>query len=306
MRASVNNGFRAPSLQQRYLTSINAASINSGGHVLRGTFPNDHSVIKALGIPPLTAEKTINIGGGFTSTISKGISLTVDAYWIQIKDRIVLSGSLDKSIPAVAQILNNLPGNPVDQVQFFTNAINTRTSGIDIILDGNWKIRKARLGISIATNFTSTHLFGDIKTSSKLPADSLNINTVFNIEEQVKVEDGQPGDKIILSTTYKKGKVGFIVRNTRFGKTVIAPIYRNPTRIVYESFSPKILTDISFSYSPKDWVTLTVGANNVFNVYPDRLKSYENTTQGSWIYSPEASPFGFNGGYYFVSMNFCF
>jgi hypothetical protein len=59
-------------------------------------------------------------------------------------------------------------------------------------------------------------------------------------------------------------------------------------------------------FTRKGRVNLTVGANNVFDVYPDRLKSYENTLQGSWIYSPEASPFGFNGGYYFVAMSFNF
>jgi len=173
-----------------------------------------------------------------------------------------------------------------------------------MILHGNWNIHKASLGISLAANFTSTHLFGDIKTSDKLPADSLITNKLFNIEDIAKIEKGQPDNKIVLSIIYKTGKTKLIVRNTRFGKTSIAPIFTNPTRVIYESFSPKILTDISLTYSLKTWVTLTLGANNVFNVYPDRLKYYENTVQGSRIYSAEASPFGINGGYYYVSMAF--
>jgi iron complex outermembrane receptor protein len=309
VRASAGNGFRAPSLQQRYMNAIQTSFVNNGGvlnPVIRGSFPNDHEVIKALGIPLLTAEKTINVSGGFTSSISNHISLIVDAYWIQIKDRIVLSGTLDRSMPAVKKILDSIPGFRVDQVQFFTNAINTRTKGMDIILDGNWNSRKASLNISLAANFTSTHLFGDIKTSDKLPADSLNTNTVFNIEEKIRIEKGQPTDKIILSVNYKRGKTSLMVRNTRFGKTTIGPVFRNPTRILYESFSPKILTDISLAYCLRTWVTLTLGADNVFNVYPDRLRNYENTVQGSWIYSAEASPFGFNGGYFFVNMLFNF
>ena len=90
-------------------------------------------------------------------------------------------------------------------------------------------------------------------------------------------------------------------RNTRFGKTMIATLGSPP-----ETFSSKILTDISLDYSLKTWVTITAGANNIANIYPDRLKHYENTSQGSWIYSPEASPFGFNGGYYFPNLNFNF
>ena len=309
LRASVNNGFRAPTLQQRWVNSISQILVNSGQgriYVKRGIFPNNHDLIKAFGIPLLSAEKSINVSGGITSTISKRIHLTVDAYWIQIKNRIVLSGTLDKTIPAVRSILDSYPALRVDQVQFFTNAINTRTKGIDLVFDGNWNIRKANLGVSLAANFTSTRLFGDIKTSEKLPADSLTTNKLFNIEDIERMEKGQPGDKIILSVLYKIGKTKLIVRNTRFGKTSIAPIFTNPTRILFESFSPKILTDISLIYYPKTWVTMTLGANNIFNVYPDRLKYYENTVQGSRIYSPEASPFSFNGGYYFVNMNFNF
>ncbi len=307
LRASVNNGFRAPALQQRWQNAVSQILINTTQGrvpVMRGTFPNNHALIKALGIPTLTAEKAINISGGLTTTILNRINLTVDAYWIQIKDRIVLGGALDKSIPAVKNILDNFPGIQVDQVQFFTNAINTKTKGLEIVADGNWKIHKANLGISLAANFTSTHLFGAIKTSDKLPADSLTTNRLFNIEDIARIEKGQPRDKIILSVIWKAGKTKWILRNTRFGETAIAPIFTNPNRVMYESFSPKILTDISLAYTLTRWVTITLGANNIFNVYPDRLKYYENTVQGSRIYSAEASPFGFNGGYYYVGMAF--
>jgi len=66
------------------------------------------------------------------------------------------------------------------------------------------------------------------------------------------------------------------------------------------------INDVSLTYSPKEWIALTLGANNIANIYPDRLKNYANTFQGGWVYSPEASPFGFNGGYYFIAMSFNF
>ena len=77
---------------------------------------------------------------------------------------------------------------------------------------------------------------------------------------------------------FSKGKFGFIFRNTRFGNTATTTLFGNPSDTLYESFSPKILTDISINYSPRSWLTITVGANNVFNVYPDRLKNYGNTS----------------------------
>jgi len=134
----------------------------------------------------------------------------------------------------------------------------------------------------------------------------LNTNTLFNIQERTKIKNGQPHDKVILAMTYKRGKTEFVLRNTRFGRTSTATIFANPNRTLYEFFSPKILTDISFNYSPKAWITLTLGANNLFNVYPDRLKNYGNTVEGMVVYSNEASPFGYNGGYYFVNMEFHF
>jgi iron complex outermembrane recepter protein len=304
LRGSVNNGFRAPSLQQRYQTSLSEIwtgplRINS----FRGTFPNSHKVVGALNIPSLTAEKSININGGITSSLSKNIHISIDAYWIQIKNRIVLSGSFERrqgnKLDSILKIYPEL--NNITLVSFFTNAINTRTKGIDIIIDGNWNNKKESFGLSLAANFNSTQLYGKIKTSDKLETIAQSATTLFNNEDKARLEKGQPGSKIILSINYKTGNIKLNIRNTRFGKTMIAPLTTDP-----EYFSSKILTDISLAYSISSWATITIGTNNIANIYPDRLKHYDNTGQGSWIYSPEASPFGFNGGYYFATMTFNF
>lgn len=303
LRASVNNGFRAPSLQQRYLTSIGYTLNSRHETIVGGIFPNAHKVVRAINVPLLTAEKTINVSGGFTSTILKNVSLTVDAYWIQIKNRIVLSGSFERI--QLAGILNQYPElNAINRVSFFANAINTRTKGIDIVLDGNWSSKIESFGISLAANFNSTRLFGEVKTSDKLATISRSSNTLFNSEDIARIEKGQSGSKILLSTIYQTGKIKLMIRNTRFGKTMIAPL--SVPAVPVENFSSKVLTDVSLSYSLKKWATVTMGANNIANIYPDRLKHYPNTSQGGWVYSPEASPFGFNGGYYFLSMSFNF
>ena len=303
IRASVNNGFRAPSLQQRYHTSI-AEGLNSRREtIVGGTFPNTHEVVRALNVPLLTAESSINISGGVSSTISKNINFTVDAYWIQIKDRIVISGNFVRrpgnSLDSILKLYPNLKA--VNQVAFFSNAVNTRTKGIDVIVDGSWNNKNESLAINLAANFNSTRLYGPVKTSDKISTIEGSSNTLFNSEDSIRMEKGQPGSKIILLMTYKTGKTKLIIRNTRFGKTMIAPL-----GLPQETFSPKILTDVSLTYSPKEWMAFTFGANNIANIYPDKLKNYANTFQGGWVYSPEASPFGFNGGYYFVELNFSF
>ncbi len=152
----------------------------------------------------------------------------------------------------------------------------------------------------LAGNVTQTRLFGKIKTADKLPADSTNTNTLFSRYNRGRLELGQPDSKIILSLNYKTNKFGFLLRNTRFGKTTI--LFNNPARMDNENLSPKILTDVSFNYSPKPWLTFTVGANNVFNVYPDPLKDYRNTQEGALIYPMEATPFGYYGEFYFVGI----
>jgi iron complex outermembrane receptor protein len=198
----------------------------------------------------------------------------------------------------VDYLLRNYPG--VDRVQFFVNAINTTTQGVDIVLNGKWNVKNANLTAMLACNFTRTRLYGDIKTAGKLKTDSMNTATLFSREERGKLERSQPASKIILSLQYKTDKLGFLLRNTRFGETATLSI--NPAQNPDEVFSSKILTDVSVSYTPNSWLSLTAGANNVFNVYPDRIKDYRNTQEGMYIYAQETTAFGFNGGYYFVSV----
>ena len=220
IRGSVSNGYHAPALQQIYYSSTGSGWKNVGGvnvPVSLGMFNNSSSVVQAFGVKPLQPENSMNLGGGFTSTISSHINLSVDAYWIQINNRIVLSGRFDRTNPEVNRILQNLPD--IDEVQFITNAINTKTRGIDIVMNGNWKIHKANLGFMLAANFTRTNVFGPIQPTDNLQVNSTNKNKLFNMEEKAKIENGQPGSKIILTTTFSKGKFGFVIRNTRFGNT---------------------------------------------------------------------------------------
>jgi iron complex outermembrane receptor protein len=305
LRGSVSNGFRAPSMQQRYfsLVTFGTRPVVGGGTTgaKRGIFNNDHPVTKIFGVPSLEAEKSVNLSGGLTSTISQQIYLTIDAYWIQIKNRIILSGNFDRfTNPQVDSLLKDpslINYSNVDIVSFFANAINTRTQGIDVVIHGKWQIRKVQLIAILAGNFNQTRLFGDIKVASNLPATDVNKNTLFTNENKAEIETGSPRNKFILSLNFKKEKFGFLIRNTRFDKVI-----DYNTGGTSEVNTPKILTDVSISYSVKSWLILTGGANNVFDVYPNRIKNYVNTNEGRLIYT--SSHFGNSGGYYFLSMNF--
>jgi iron complex outermembrane receptor protein len=304
LRGSVSNSFRAPPLQQAYYSSTINNWLDSNGvriPAVVGIFRNDHDVIsRGFGVPKLKPEKAINISGGFTSYISSHLSLTVDAYWIQIKDRIVFSGRFNKTKnPDVARILQPYPD--IGVVQFTCNAVNTRTIGGDMVLNSRWNLFKGQFGFTLAANFNQTRIFGIVQSAANLTSDSVNTNTLFDRGEIGRLENLQPSSKIILTTFYNRGNWNLTMINRRFGSTEY--IHETDSNRD-EFFSAKIVTDLNVKFSPKTWYSLTIGCNNIFNITPDGVKNYANTNDGRATYGSQYLPFSPNGGYYFLSMAF--
>ena len=307
IRGSVSNGFRAPSLQQRYYSLVTQPSTPgiSSRPYKQYTFRNESKIAEDFGIPSLNAEKSLNLNAGITWKLTKQVNLIADAYWIQIRDRIVLSGFFSrKNNTVVNQILSQYLYNDIFSVAFFTNAINTKTRGIDIAFKGKWKINKSMLEILLSANFNHTGLYGEIKKAGKLPDDSVNANQLINREERGKIEKAQPANKIILLLNYNVGKWGIVVNNTLYGK--VSRYFNGNDLTLDEVFSSKIVTDLSAFYTISKWFTISAGARNLFNVYPDRIKKPENTMEGRWVYSNNVTQFGYMGGYYFMNMSLTF
>ncbi|RYF79864.1 MAG: TonB-dependent receptor, partial [Chitinophagaceae bacterium] len=300
LRGSVSNGFRAPSMHQRYFSSVATVFISNGTTLVpvqNGTFNNESAVAKAFGIPTLKAEKSMNYSAGATSRFG-GFNVTADLYMIDIKDRIVLTGSFTKSSPVVAQLLANYPD--VNSVAFFTNAIDTRTKGIDVVISRNARLGKSTVNLSLAANFNKTEVTESRPLPDQLKSDpTLAEGVLFDREQRTRIERGQPRDKITLGINYNLNRFTVNGRVTRFGKVASADRL-NPA--LDESFDPRVVTDISVGYRLGNFATLTIGANNLANVYPEKMENYGNTSLGRFIYSRNATQFGFNGGYYFTSL----
>jgi iron complex outermembrane receptor protein len=315
IRGDINNGFRAPSLQQRNYSSVSTVFVNVNGVLTPrqvGTFRNNSDVAKAFGIPSLKAETSLNGSLGFTVKAGQ-FSLTADAYAITIHDRIVLTGQFSRSNTTVNTLLTDYPD--VNAVQFFTNAINTETQGVDVVTAYKFQWQnKQSLNISLAGNYNETHIFGKVAGTDKIPADQFE-NTLFNRQERGRIEKGQPRSKITFSTNYQWNKFGTVLRFTRYGE-VQSLNASNP--LLDEKYSAKTLTDISFSYQATKAIQVTVGANNVFDVYPDKIKNtkslspytadaaLDNTSYGRMPYGRDAIQFGFNGGYYYLTLGLKF
>jgi len=308
VRGAVSNGFRAPSMHQRYFSAISTVFIQTSSGLQpfqQGTFRNNSLVAQAFGIPSLDAETSTNYSLGLTSRLANNkLTITVDGYLIDIDNRIVLSSSFRRfnapEAPAVDNILDQYPElNDVSAVIFFTNAIDTRTQGIDAIVSFVDKLGNGQFSLTAAANFNKTKVQGgpDVSTITD-PALQARL---FARDEEGRIEEAQPKHKISLNFNYRVGKATFNVRSTRFGEVAT----RDPgTPALDEFFSPKTVTDASIAYKLANFVNITIGANNIGNTYPDKLQHFANTGEGRFVYSRNATQFGFNGGYYYTSLVF--
>jgi iron complex outermembrane receptor protein len=308
IRGSVSNGFRAPSLHQRFFSNVATVFVNTTGGltpVQNATFRNNSDIAKAFGIPSLTAETSMNYSVGLTSRTKNGWSATIDAYQIDIKNRIILTGAFNRAAsPVVNQLLSQFPD--VNSAAFFTNAIDTRTRGIDIVIAKSLRMGAGNLNATLAGNFNKTEVTNTKQQSTQLSSDaSLNNKILFNAEERGRIERGQPRNKFTLGINYAIKKFNLNLRTTRFGE--VSTIFFNTSNFQTdatrdENFSAKFITDASVSYKLFNFLTWTIGANNIGDVYPDKLRNPLNTSDGRFVYSRNATQFGFNGGYYYTSL----
>ena len=298
LRGSVSTGFRAPSLAQQFFTTTSTNNV-AGTLIEVGTFGVADPVAVALGSKPLKAEKSTNFSVGAALNPFQGLNLTVDYYNIKIRDRIVLSENLTGA--AVAGLLTGAGINNVTSARFFINGIDTRTQGIDVV--ASYRVPEFGAGnFTLSTGFN--HNTSKILSRAVLP--SLPGLLLFGRTESFRITDGQPRDKFNAGLDWDKGIVGATLRTTRYG-TVFLP--GNAAAITVPKFgvandvqlSPKWITDLEVRVTPLKGIELAVGANNLFDVYPDRLPAggVFGTNQFFLPYSSQ-SPFGFNGRFLYA------
>ncbi|MFQ5602122.1 MAG: TonB-dependent receptor domain-containing protein [bacterium] len=288
LRASVSSGFRAPSLAQIYFNSTFTDFV-AGVPVDKLIAKNDSPITRALGIPKLKEETAVNASVGFTASFGS-FTATVDGYIVDIKDRIVLTGAFedtDPDIGAELQVLN------VGAAQFFTNAIDTQTKGLDVVLSWSTLLgNNSRIRATFAGNFNDMEL-GDITTSPKLKGKE---DIYFGSREQKFLLASAPDNKINLTIDYKINRFSANLRFVRFGEVVLEDWLG--TNDVYKS---KAVTDLTVGYDLSNNLSLHLGAANLFNVYPSQQDT-ETETGGVW----DAVQMGFSGTFYFTRLGFKF
>ena len=297
-RASSSTGFRAPSLHQLYFSST--STLFTGGIPQEvGTFSNDSRIAKLLGIPKLKQEVSKSIGAGFTANVTEAnIKVTIDGFFVNIGDRVVYTGQFKGA--AGTEIGNILRQANATRASFFANAIDTETKGIEAVIT-----HKATFGsgMSLKTDLSATYLqtrqIGDIKASDVLKKAGL-VSTYFNDTSRIFLERAVPKTKGNLTFTLSKNKWSLFLRNTYFGSAIEAV----NTKELQQKFNPKIVTDFSVNFNLLNDLTLTAGANNIFDIYPDKITDDKNRSGGRFDWSRRSQQFGMAGRYVFARLSF--
>jgi iron complex outermembrane receptor protein len=321
IRASLSSGFRAPSLQQRFYAKTNTLFVTSSAGLVpvqAGTFTNESAIAALLGIPKLKEETSHSYSVGLTAKPFSGFEVTVDAYQINIKDRIILTNNFNGNTNA--QIKAILDANGASTANFFTNAIDTRARGLEAVLAYTKRfLQKHSLRATLAMTFIDNSIEKDANGKPIIRASELLTNggqlvNYFNREDQSRVEVANPKNKVSLALNYKYSKFSAMVRFVRFGEvtywdplnatapTMLVNAFTGQNEVTDQTFSAKTVTDLSLSYEILKSVTATIGANNLFNVYPDIQSHSNNQSAGRFLYSRRVQQMGFNGAYYFARL----
>jgi iron complex outermembrane receptor protein len=294
IRGAFNTGFRAPSLGQEFFSSTATNFINIGG-VLTAvevrTLPVSSGPAQALGAQPLRAERSENSSLGAALQPLPALSLTADYYHIVIRHRIVLSGNFVGAAMTNFLASQGFPG--VGSARYFTNAVDTKTNGIDII--GRYLLDWGTRGVTGLTGgFNRT---GTVVThvDSTPPALRAQNSVLFDRFERSKLEEAQPRRTVTFTLDHTIRRFNVTLHTTRFGEIGT----RGPTSpALDQTYKARWITDANVSLPVVPHFGVTLGVNNIADVYPSE-NIPANNNFGILPYSG-FSPFGFNGRFLYV------
>ena len=321
-RSSFSTGFRAPSLQQINYSST-FTTVQAGTIAEVKIAPNYSTLAKAAGIPELNQEKSLSGSMGFTWKLNNALNITIDGYWTQVKDRVVLSGQFYAEDPQLDQTLASLMnGLKVSYAQFFANGVNTSNYGVDYVIEYSKKFGAHRLKALLTGNFQNMSI-DKINVPTKLSGSSFLQQTFLSDREKYFILASAPKMKTSLNVEYAKDPLTAGLRLTYFGKINLLGYGQDGLGIAptvpldtgsgdvsdLHMYSGKMVTDLYLSRPVLKNFIITAGIDNILNVHPDfgvakgaKDWAYNNETGGPW----DAVQMGGNGRRLFLRIGFKF
>lgn len=309
LRGTVSTGFRAPTLAEEFYSATNVGPTSAFVQL-----PANSAAAKLLGFHDLKPEKSTNFSLGMVARPAPTLTITIDAYQVKVKDRIVGTGSiLGKSGTTVVNqaVLDAITahGNILDDtvtfvgVSLFANGVDTRTRGIDLTASYMTDLGGlGKINWTLSANYNKTVI-------TKLDPSALLDQTAITT-----LESASPRYKIVAGLLYTTGGFSFNLRETFFGKT-FAYYSPNSTNYFKNTVKSAAITDLEASYDFSKTLQIALGANNLFDKKPETVKivtlnngaTYVNSDGGAVYYRPlSISPYGINGGYYYARLNIKF
>jgi iron complex outermembrane recepter protein len=303
LRGTASTGFRAPNLQQQFYSTTATNFINNVPFDIR-TFAVNNPIAIALGAEPLKAEKSRNLSFGAVITPTEALNFTVDLYQIKIKDRIVLSENFtEATLPGVRAFLASRGFPGTDGGRYFTNAIDTKTRGFDVIGRyfhdfGDWGSSTYTIGYNRNdTDITKTRPDPIRFPTTPSTAPALRIGRV----ETGRITVGAPKDKLTLGMDHTWNAWSGTLGATRYGTYTVL----NASPALDQTFGAEWVVDLSASYDFGNGLKATLGSENFNDRYPDQLIA-ANSFSGITPYPRGEAPFGFSGAFYYAKLLYTF
>jgi len=265
LRGSVSTSFRAPSLHQIYTQKAQYSFVAGQGIQVSGLVNNVSPQARALGVPLLDAEKSRNFTVGLGLKPDNNTSFTLDYYNIQLKDRIVLGNEIGPSGDPTNPLDRELAAAGIVKLSFFTNALDSRTSGIDYVFSRrNLPLAGGKLGINFSGNYTlENERDGNVRNTPLVASAG---QSVIDATQEALMFTSRPKHKTLLGFDLDYNKFNISLNNTVFGPTEFRNAGMDSNLAV--KFKTKTVTDLGVNYSITDKLTFSFNVNNVFDVTP--------------------------------------
>ncbi|MBJ7418109.1 MAG: TonB-dependent receptor [Niveispirillum sp.] len=282
IRGSVNTGFRAPTPGQSQTSSVQTYfPAGSSSPVARGTYPAASVVAQYFGAKPLSEEKSVNFAGGIVADLAD-INVTIDYYNIKVEDRIALSGDFTPSAAdKIALAALGVPGaNTLGAVNYFTNAFDTRTQGVDFVANTTVSAGEGKVDLTTAVNYNKTKV---IKRNTAVIDDTRKAD----LEKQLPKFRGN------FSAQYTLDAFSILGRASYYSKFTDTVNYA-------KTFGSEWVFDAEVSYDLYDNMNFAIGVQNLFDNYPDKVDALAGGGYAVGQVYPDTSPMGYNGGMYYA------